>query len=156
MLHWRALARFESRVAITALHGLRRVGKTTLAAACAERHRGDYRATRSIRAQSQTTMRADLVALGIRLGWVGAGAAQPTAAARSRDPSKPKSVASIKDFQEVTLLLHRETTFKFAALGSAGEAFGRKSGARLSAVSGRRDRSAQKSQTRIEITSHIF
>jgi TIR domain len=67
-----ALARYEGRVAITALHGLRGVGKTTLAAAFADRHRGDYRATWWIRAQSQTSMRADLVALGIRLGWVGA------------------------------------------------------------------------------------
>jgi class 3 adenylate cyclase/tetratricopeptide (TPR) repeat protein len=66
-----ALKRYEGRVAITALHGLRGVGKTTLAAAFAERHRGDYRATWWIRAQSDTTMRADLMALGIRLGWVG-------------------------------------------------------------------------------------
>jgi class 3 adenylate cyclase len=67
-----ALKRYEGRVAITALHGLRGIGKTTLAAAYAERHRGDYRATWWIRAQADTTMRADLVALGIRLGWVGA------------------------------------------------------------------------------------
>ena len=67
-----ALARYEGRVAITALHGLRGVGKTTLAAAYAERYRGDYRATWWIRAQAETSMRADLVALGIRLGWVGA------------------------------------------------------------------------------------
>jgi hypothetical protein len=68
-----ALAAIETalgRVAITALHGLRGVGKTTLAAAYAERHRGDYRATWWIRAQAETTMRADLVALGIRLKWV--------------------------------------------------------------------------------------
>jgi tetratricopeptide (TPR) repeat protein len=65
-----ALKRYEGRVAITALHGLRGVGKTTLAAVYAERHRGDYRATWWIRAQAETTMRADLVALGIRLGWV--------------------------------------------------------------------------------------
>jgi Tfp pilus assembly protein PilF len=67
-----ALARYEGRVVITALHGLRGVGKTTLAAAYAERHRGDYRATWWIRAQTESTLRADLVALGIRLGWIGA------------------------------------------------------------------------------------
>jgi tetratricopeptide (TPR) repeat protein len=65
-----ALKRYEGRVAITALHGLRGVGKTTLAATYAERHREDYRATWWIRAQTQSTMRADLVALGVRLGWV--------------------------------------------------------------------------------------
>jgi tetratricopeptide (TPR) repeat protein len=69
-----ALKRYEGRVAITALHGLRGVKKTTLAAAYAERHRGDYRATWWIRAQAETTLRADLVALGIRLGWVGTDA----------------------------------------------------------------------------------
>jgi hypothetical protein len=69
-----ALKRYEGRVAITALHGLRGVGKTTLAAAHAERHRGDYRATWWIRAQAETTLRADLVGLGIRLGWVGTDA----------------------------------------------------------------------------------
>ena len=52
--------------------GMRGVGKTTLAAAYAERHRGDYRATWWIRAQTEAGMRADLVALGVRLGWVGA------------------------------------------------------------------------------------
>jgi hypothetical protein len=67
-----ALNRYDGRVAITALHGLRGVGKTTLAAAYAERHRGDYRATWWIRAQMADGMRADLVALGVRLGWVAA------------------------------------------------------------------------------------
>jgi tetratricopeptide (TPR) repeat protein len=67
-----SLARIEGRVAITAVHGLRGVGKTTLAAAYAENHRGDYRATWWIWAQTEPTMRADLVALGVRLGWVGA------------------------------------------------------------------------------------
>jgi tetratricopeptide (TPR) repeat protein len=67
-----ALNRYEGRVAITALHGLRGVGKTTLAAAFAERHRGDYRATWWIRAQTETTMRSDLIALAVRLGWVAA------------------------------------------------------------------------------------
>jgi hypothetical protein len=67
-----ALGRYEGRVAITALHGLRGVGKTTLAAAYAERHRGDYRTTWWIRAQTEATMRADLVGLGVRLKWVAA------------------------------------------------------------------------------------
>jgi hypothetical protein len=67
-----ALGRYEGRVAVTALHGLRGVGKTTLAAAYCERHRGDYRATWWVRAQTEPTMRADLAALGVRLGWVSA------------------------------------------------------------------------------------
>jgi tetratricopeptide (TPR) repeat protein len=58
--------------AIATLHGMRGVGKTTLAASYAERHRGDYRATWWIRAQTEAGMRADLVALGVRLSWVGA------------------------------------------------------------------------------------
>jgi tetratricopeptide (TPR) repeat protein len=67
-----ALKRNGDRVAIAALHGLPGVGKTTLAAAYAERHRADYRATWWIRAQADSTMRADLGALGVRLGWVAA------------------------------------------------------------------------------------
>ncbi|MEA2832012.1 MAG: hypothetical protein QOG66_214 [Methylobacteriaceae bacterium] len=67
-----ALARNRGRVAITALHGLRGVGKTTLAAAYAERHRGDYRATWWVRAQTDSTTRADLVGLGVRLNWIAA------------------------------------------------------------------------------------
>jgi tetratricopeptide (TPR) repeat protein len=66
----KGLRLYDGRVAITALHGLRGVGKTTLAAAYAERHRGDYRATWWIRAQTDSSMRADMVALGVRLGWV--------------------------------------------------------------------------------------
>jgi tetratricopeptide (TPR) repeat protein len=65
-----ALKRHEGRVAITAVHGLRGVGKTTLAAAYAERRRGEYRATWWVRAQTPDSMRADLVSLGVRLGWV--------------------------------------------------------------------------------------
>src|SRR5262249_13757855 len=41
-------------------------------AAYAERHRGDYRVTWWIRAQAESTMRADLVGLGVRLGWAAA------------------------------------------------------------------------------------
>jgi Tfp pilus assembly protein PilF len=67
-----ALKRYDGRVAITALHGLRGVGKTTLAAAYCERRRAEYRATWWIRAQAESTTRADLAALGVRLGWVAA------------------------------------------------------------------------------------
>jgi len=74
-----ALTRYEGRVAITALHGLRGVGKTTLAAAYAERHGGDYRATWWIRAETEATMRADLVGLGARLNWVDAEAKEDVA-----------------------------------------------------------------------------
>ncbi|MCA3364778.1 MAG: ATP-binding protein, partial [Roseomonas sp.] len=67
-----ALSRYEGRVAITALHGLRGVGKTVLAAAYAEQQRATYRATWWLRAQTESTLRADLVGLGVRLGWVAA------------------------------------------------------------------------------------
>jgi hypothetical protein len=80
-----ALGRYEGRVAITALHGLRGVGKTTLAAAYAERHRSDYRATWWIRAQTETTMRADLVGLGVRLKWVAADEKEEPALATEMD-----------------------------------------------------------------------
>src|SRR3984957_19554588 len=64
------LRRPTGGLAVAALYGLRGVGKTTLAAAYAERHRDDYRATWWIRAQTADGMRTDLVALGIRLRWV--------------------------------------------------------------------------------------
>jgi tetratricopeptide (TPR) repeat protein len=67
-----ALKRHEGQVAITAVHGLRGVGKTVLAAAYADRHRGQYRATWWVRAQTTDSMRADLVSLGVRLGWIAA------------------------------------------------------------------------------------
>ena len=72
-----ALKRSNGRVAIAVLYGLRGVGKTTLAAAYAEEHRGDYRATWWIRAQAESSMRADLIALGVRLGWVRAVEKEP-------------------------------------------------------------------------------
>jgi hypothetical protein len=65
-----ALKGSDGRGAITTLHGLRGVGKTTLAAAFVARHRGDFRATWWIRAETESTMRADLVGLGVQLGWV--------------------------------------------------------------------------------------
>ena len=46
------------------------VGKTVLAAAYAERaRRTEYRAMCGIRAETLDTMWADLVLLGVRLGW---------------------------------------------------------------------------------------
>ena len=66
------LTRDAGSLAVAALYGLRGVGKTTLAAAYAERHRNDYRATWWIRAQTEAGMRTDLVALGVRLRWIGA------------------------------------------------------------------------------------
>ena len=65
-----ALERNEGSFAIAVLHGLRGAGKTTIAAAYAERHRSDYRAIWWVRAQTPEGMRADLAALGVRLGWV--------------------------------------------------------------------------------------
>jgi tetratricopeptide (TPR) repeat protein len=65
-----ALASDQGRVAITALHGLRGVGKSTLAVAFADQNAGNYRATWWIRAETESTMRADLVGLGVRLGWI--------------------------------------------------------------------------------------
>lgn len=80
-----ALKRGEGRVAIAALHGLSGVGKTTLAAAYAERNRANYRATWWIRAQTKSTMRADLVALGVRLGWVAIDEKEEAALAAVRE-----------------------------------------------------------------------
>jgi tetratricopeptide (TPR) repeat protein len=65
-----ALTGGDDQVAIVALYGLRGVGKTALAAAYARRHRAGYRATWWVRAQTPDAMRADLVSLGLRLGWV--------------------------------------------------------------------------------------
>jgi len=78
----KGLKRYKGRIAIAALHGLRGVGKTTLAAAYADRHRAGYRATWWIRAQTAEGMRADLVALGVRLGWLPPDAAENPALAQ--------------------------------------------------------------------------
>ncbi len=67
-----ALGKANGRAAITALHGMRGVGKTTLAAAYAQRHRGDYRTIWWIKAEEVESLRGDLTELGARLGWVAA------------------------------------------------------------------------------------
>jgi hypothetical protein len=88
----------DGRVAITALHGLRGVGKTTLAAAYANRHRRDYRATWWIGAQSEPTLRADLVGLGVRLGWV--------AADEKEEPAFAAVMEKLRDEGEGILLIY--------------------------------------------------
>jgi len=75
----KALNDCNGRATISALHGLRGVGKTTLAAAYAERHRHDYRTTWWIRAETEPTMRADLVGLGVRMDWVATDAQEEPA-----------------------------------------------------------------------------
>ncbi|RBP08535.1 Tfp pilus assembly protein PilF [Roseiarcus fermentans] len=80
-----ALRASGGRAAITALFGLRGVGKTVLAAAYVARRRAEYRATWWVRAQTPETMRADIVALGVRLGWVSADAKEEEALARVLD-----------------------------------------------------------------------
>ena len=77
-----ALKRYHGRAAIT---GIRGVGKTVLAVAYAAKHRLDYRATWWLRAETADGMRADLVALGQRLGWVGDGDTQDAALAKVAD-----------------------------------------------------------------------
>lgn len=64
---------------IAVLHGMRGVGKTTLAATFAGRNRDRYRCTWWIRAQSEAGIREDLSNLGRRLGWVDAEANDDTA-----------------------------------------------------------------------------
>jgi tetratricopeptide (TPR) repeat protein len=80
-----ALTGGEDRVATATLYGLRGVGKTTLAAAYAQRHKADYRATWWITAQTPDAMRADLISLGVRLGWVAADQKEDAALERVRD-----------------------------------------------------------------------
>jgi tetratricopeptide (TPR) repeat protein len=91
-------ARDKTRITISALRGMRGVGKTTLAAAYAERHRSDYRATWWIRAQTESTMRADLVGLGVRLGWV--------AADEKEEPALATVIERLRDEGEGILLIY--------------------------------------------------
>ena len=68
-----------------ALHGIRGVGKSTLAAAYAERHKPDYRVIWWLRAQTPETVRADLVGLAMRLGWVMANETEELALETARN-----------------------------------------------------------------------
>ncbi len=67
-----ALRARPGKMAIAALHGMRGVGKTTLAAVYAELQRTKYRGIWWIRAQTEPALAADLAALGERLQWLGA------------------------------------------------------------------------------------
>jgi tetratricopeptide (TPR) repeat protein len=65
-----ALNQDEDRIAIVALHGLRGVGKTIVAATYAHKHRGEYRATWWIEAETEESIHRDLISLGLRLRWL--------------------------------------------------------------------------------------
>ncbi|MGO8100697.1 tetratricopeptide repeat protein [Rhizobium leguminosarum] len=93
----RAWGEGEGRVAILALHGMRGVGKSTVAAAYAERHRKEYRAIWWIRAQSASTLRTDLVALGRRLGWA--------ALDEREEPALAKTIRQLSDDGKGILLI---------------------------------------------------
>jgi tetratricopeptide (TPR) repeat protein len=94
----KALTSSNGRAAITALHGLRGVGKTTLAAAFAERHGSKYRATWWIRAEAESAMRADLVGLGVRMEWVAADAQE--------DPALKTVMDRLRDEGDGLLLIY--------------------------------------------------
>jgi len=65
-----ALVRPGQQLAAVALHGMRGVGKTTLAIAYCHKYSAEYRAIWWIGARTELGMRADLVNLGVRLNWV--------------------------------------------------------------------------------------
>ncbi|UFZ02976.1 TIR domain-containing protein [Bradyrhizobium ontarionense] len=94
----KAMIRRQGSASIVVLHGLRGVGKTTLAAAYAEARQLDYSVTWWINADDVVSMRADLVALGLRLGWVSPGEDADAAFARVRD--------RLADADERTLLVY--------------------------------------------------
>ena len=67
-----ARAAFENgggRSAVVAIHGMRGVGKTTLAAVYAREHGQKYRITWWLHSETEDLLRADLLALGISAGW---------------------------------------------------------------------------------------
>lgn len=70
----------RGRLAIAVLHGMPGVGKTTLAAAYAERQRMIRRAVWWIRAQVGASMCADIAELGAKLEWVASGEEEEPAA----------------------------------------------------------------------------
>ena len=104
--------------AVVVVRGLRGAGKTTLAAAYAEKHRGDYRTTWWIRAQTEPTLRADLVALGVRLGWVAADEKEEpaVAAVTERLRHEGDGVLLIYDTYD---RVNKQISFQWFAIGTA-------------------------------------
>ena len=74
-----ALSDVAHQPAIVVLHGLRGVGKTILAAAYARQRAAAYHVTWWLRAETVATLRADIAALAIRLGWARPDSAEDVA-----------------------------------------------------------------------------
>jgi tetratricopeptide (TPR) repeat protein len=110
------LARCDGRAAITALRGMRGVGKTVLAVAYADKHKHDYRATWWVRAETADTMRTDLAALGYRMGWAGDGDSQDAAVARTADRLRREGEGILLIFDNA---LDRDGIAPFLPLGGA-------------------------------------
>ncbi|HTO78313.1 MAG TPA: ATP-binding protein, partial [Methylocystis sp.] len=70
----RALRRDEDRVVVAVLRGPPGYGKSSLASAYAERARADYRAIWSLCAESESSLRADLVDFALEMGGLAPGA----------------------------------------------------------------------------------
>ena len=110
------LARYDGRAAITALRGIRGVGKTVLAVAYADKYKHDYRATWWVRAETADTMRTDLAALGYRMGWAGDGDSQDAALARTADRLRREGEGILLIFDNA---LDRDSIAPFLPLGGA-------------------------------------
>ena len=64
-----AFEKGRGRSAVVAIHGMRGVGKTTLAAVYAQEQGQQYRITWWLHSESEDLLRADLLTLGISAGW---------------------------------------------------------------------------------------
>lgn len=95
----RALIGRDGRIAIAALHGLRGVGKTALAAEYANRHRAAYHAVCWIGAHTDSAIRAGLMSLGVRLGWIRSDSREELAIdfVKARLSRAPESILLIFD-----------------------------------------------------------
>jgi hypothetical protein len=64
---------FDRQVSVVILHGMRGMGKTTLAASFASANAANYPRVWSIRAETAFTAKSDLTELGQQMGWLPAG-----------------------------------------------------------------------------------